>query len=157
MTDPFDPIPKRSRPVWDPRLEPLDGADEPGVELPLLGRVSAGQPAEAVEDAQTLRVPARLVHRRAAGRSFALRVRGRSMTDDEIRDGDIVVVEGRPTAENGETVVALIGGDEVTLKRFYRDLQGIRLQPANPEMEPLRPGPAQVQILGVVSGVVRGG
>ena len=157
MTEPLSPIPKRTRPLWDPRLEPLDAADEPGVELPLLGRVSAGQPAEAVEDAETLRVPARLVRRQAAGHSFALRVRGRSMTDDEIRDGDIVVVERRPTAENGETVVALIGGEDVTLKRFYRDPEGIRLQPANPEMEPLRPGPGEVEILGVVSGVVRAG
>jgi repressor LexA len=67
--------------------------------------------------------------------SYALRVRGHSMTDDQIQDGDIIIVEKRQTAENGETVVALIKGEQVTLKRFYVEPDGIRLQPANPEMD----------------------
>ncbi|MFB1488957.1 MULTISPECIES: LexA family protein [unclassified Thiocapsa] len=96
-------------------MEPLDPSEEPTVELPLLGLVSAGQPVLAVEARETLTVPARLVKRHAAARSFALYVRGDSMTDDGIDTGDLVVVEQRPTAENGETVVARIDGYRATL------------------------------------------
>jgi repressor LexA len=155
VDDLLQPIRRQVRPTWHPELEPLDPADEPAVELPLLGLVSAGQPVLAVEERETLMVPARLVKRHAAERSFALYVRGDSMTDDGIDTGDLVVVEQRPTAENGETVVARIDGYEVTLKRFYRESDGIRLQPSNPEMEPLRFEDDEVEILGVVSGVVR--
>ena len=87
--------------------------------------------------------------------SYALRVRGHSMTDDQIQDGDIIIVEQRQTAENGETVVALINGERVTLKRFYIEPDGIRLQPANPEMEPIYLGHDELEILGIVTGVVR--
>jgi repressor LexA len=148
-------LPKRTHPTWQPSLEPLDPTDELAVALPLLGLVSAGQPVVAVEAEETIQVPARLVRRHAAERSFALYVRGDSMTDDRIEDGDIVIVEQRPTAENGETVVARIDGYQVTLKRFYRERDGIRLQPANDALEPLRFGGGEVEILGVVSGVVR--
>jgi repressor LexA len=79
------------------------------------------------------------------------------MTDDGIDTGDLVVVEQRPTAENGETVVARIDGYRVTLKRLYRELDGIRLQPANDAMDPLVFEEGEVEILGVVSGVVRAG
>jgi repressor LexA len=144
-------------PTWYPELEPLDPAEELLVELPLLGLVSAGQPVLAVEAHETLTVPARLVRRHAAGRSFALYVRGDSMTDDQIDNGDLVVIEPRPTAENGETVVARIDGYQVTLKRFYREPEGIRLQPANDAMDPLVFAEGEVEILGVVSGVVRTG
>ncbi|NCA72966.1 MAG: peptidase, partial [Sphingobacteriia bacterium] len=122
-----------------------------------LGLVSAGQPVVAVEERETLMVPARLVKRHAADRSCALYVRGDSMTDDGIDTGDLVVVEQRPTAENGETVVARIDGYQVTLKRFYREPEGIRLQPANEAMDPLVFEEGEVEILGVVSGVVRAG
>ena len=91
-------LPKRSHPTWQPSLEPLDPADELALALPLLGLVSAGQPVVAVEDRETLVVPARLAKRHAAERSFALYVRGNSMTDDGIDTGDLVVVEQRPTA-----------------------------------------------------------
>jgi repressor LexA len=147
--------PKRTHPTWKPSLEPLDPSDELAVALPLLGLVSAGQPVVAVEAEETIQVPARLVRRHAAERSFALYVRGDSMTDDWIEDGDIVIVEQRPTAENGETVVARIDGYQVTLKRFYLEPDGIRLQPANDALEPLRFEDSEIEILGVVSGVVR--
>jgi repressor LexA len=87
--------------------------------------------------------------------SYALRVRGHSMIDDQIQDGDIIIVEKRQTAENGETVVALIKGEQVTLKRFYVEADGIRLQPANPEMESICLRHEEIEILGIVSGVVR--
>jgi repressor LexA len=80
-----------------------------------------------------------------------------ALTDDHIDNGDPVVIETRPTAENGETVVARSEGDQVTLKRFYRDSGGIRLQPANDAMDPLVFAEGEVAILGVVSGVVQSG
>jgi repressor LexA len=153
----FNALTKRAHPTWQPSLEPLDPEEEPAVALPLLGLVSAGQPVVASEAEETIQVPARLVRRHAAARTFALYVRGHSMTDDRIEDGDIVIVEQRPTAENGETVVARIDGYQVTLKRFYREADGIRLQPANEALEPLWFGADAVEILGVVSGVVRTG
>jgi repressor LexA len=152
MPQPVYPIPKRSRPTWDPSLEPLDLEDEPGVEIPLLGYVSAGRPQEIPEeDRETVRVPSHMVRKA----SYALRVRGHSMTDDQIQDGDIIVIEQRQTAENGETVVALINGSRVTLKRFYIERDGIRLQPANPEIEPIHLRHDEIEILGIVRGVVR--
>ena len=157
MDDVLQPIRRQLRPTWHPELEPFDPDEEPAVELPLLGLVSAGQPVVAVEESETLMVPARLVKRHATDRSFALYVRGDSMIDDGIDTGDLVVVEQRPTAENGETVVARIDGYQVTLKRFYREPEGIRLQPANDAMEPLVFEEGEVEILGVVSGVVRAG
>ncbi len=157
MDDMLQPVRRQVRPTWHPELEPLDPSEELTVELPLLGLVSAGQPVVAVEERETLTVPARLVKRHAADRSFALYVRGDSMTDDGIDTGDLVVVEQRPTAENGETVVARIDGYQVTLKRFYREPEGIRLQPANDAMDPLVFEEGEVEILGVVSGVVRAG
>ncbi len=84
-----------------------------------------------------------------------LRVKGDSMIDEQIRDGDFVVVEDRKTADNGEMVIALISGTDVTLKKFYRDNGRIRLQPANPAMQPLILDASQVQVQGVVVGVMR--
>ena len=98
-----------------------------------------------------VRIPSHMVRKA----SYALRVRGHSMTDDQIQDGDIIVVEQRQTAANGETVVALINGDKVTLKRFYVELEGVRLQPANPKMEPLFLRHEDIEILGIVTGVIR--
>ena len=77
------------------------------------------------------------------------------MTNDQIQDGDIILIEQRQTAESGETVVALINGERVTLKRFYIEAGGIRLQPANPDMEPIFLGHDESEILGIVTGVVR--
>ncbi len=144
-------MPKRTRLFWDPRLEPLGLEDEPGIEVPLLGYVSAGRPVETPEEQETIRVPSHMTRKA----SYALRVRGHSMIDDQIQDGDIIVIEQRQTAENGETVVALINGHQVTLKRFYVEAEGVRLQPANPEMAPLYLRHDEIEILGIVSGVVR--
>ena len=122
------------------------------VELPLLGTVAAGAPIEAVASSETIAVPEDIV---AARDTYALRVRGNSMIDEQIRDGDIVIVEDRKSADNGEMVIALLDGADVTLKKFYRDEGRIRLQPANPALRPLLVEPDQVQIQGVVVGVVR--
>jgi repressor LexA len=123
------------------------------VELPLLGFVAAGVPIEAVATSETIAVPENFVGRRD---TYVLRVRGDSMIDEQIRDGDFVVVEDRKTAENGEMVIALLGGTDVTLKKFYRDPGGkVRLQPANAAMRPMFVDPDQVQIQGVVVGVMR--
>ena len=122
------------------------------VDLPLLGRVAAGAPIEAVVSNETVAVPDDLVGKRD---TYALRVHGESMIDEQIRDGDIVIVEDRKTAENGETVIALLHGADVTLKKFYRDNGRIRLQPANDKIQPLVVDANQVRIQGVVVGVMR--
>jgi len=123
------------------------------VELPLLGFVAAGLPIEAIATAETISVPHDLVGRRE---TYVLRVRGDSMIDEQVRDGDYVIVEDRKTADNGEMVIALLRGTDVTLKKFYRDPSGrIRLQPANAAMQPIFADPDQVQVQGVVVGVMR--
>ena len=124
-------------------------------ELPLLGLVAAGQPIEAISDASdSLAVPDTLLPRR--GRSYVLRVQGRSMIDEQIRDGDYIVVHERDHADNGETVVALVGGESATVKKYFREPGGwIRLQPANAEMAPMRVNERDVLVRGVVLGVIR--
>ncbi len=135
-------------------VEPVD--DSGGREvvvLPLLGIVAAGAPIEAIEDHETLEVPPSLVPRR--GRSFVLRVQGESMIDEQIRDGDYVVVESRPEARNGETVVAVLRGEEATLKKFYKKGARVRLEPANARMQPIEVPAADVEIRGVVRALLR--
>ncbi|MFE8032837.1 LexA family protein [Thiohalocapsa marina] len=149
--------PKHQHPTWTPALEPLDLAIEPGIELPLLGYVTAGLPIETPEEQATITVPRHLLRERVVKNSYALRVRGHSMIDDQIQDGDIIIVERRETAANGESVVAMINGERVTLKRFYVEPDGIRLQPANPRMQPIYLRHEELQILGIVSGVIRQG
>jgi repressor LexA len=144
-------LPKHRYATWNPALEPLNLAYEPGFDIPLLGYVSAGQPVDLPEDRETVTVPRHMVRKN----SYALRVRGHSMIDDAIQDGDIIVIEQRETAENGESVVAMIDGERVTLKRFYIEADGIRLQPANPAMAPIYLRHEELQILGIVSGVIR--
>jgi repressor LexA len=122
------------------------------VELPLLGYVAAGIPIEAIASSETIAVPEDLVGRRD---TYVLRVKGNSMIDEQICDGDLVIVEDRKTAQNGETVVALLGGSDVTLKKLYRENGRIRLQPANPTMQPIFAEADQVQVQGVVVGVMR--
>src|SRR5262245_1968807 len=122
------------------------------VSIPLLGEVAAGQPLEMFTVEDSLDVPESLWHGRKV---FALRVRGQSMTDAGIRDGDYLIVEPRETADNGRTVVAEIDG-HVTVKKLFRSTGGqVRLQPANPEMLPLIVSGDQVRIRGVVVGVLR--
>jgi repressor LexA len=122
------------------------------VELPLLGYVAAGAPIEAVIGNETIEVPESLVGKRD---TYVLRVKGDSMIDEQIRDGDMVIVEDRRSANNGETVVALVGGTDVTLKKLYRENGHVRLQPANPAVQPIVLPADQVQIQGVVIGVMR--
>ena len=122
------------------------------LDLPLLGYVAAGAPIEAVVSNETVTVPEDLVGTRD---TYALRVRGNSMIDEQIRDGDVVVVEDRQTARNGEMVIALLEGAEVTLKKFYRENGHIRLQPANDAVAPIIVRADMVQVQGVVVGVMR--
>jgi repressor LexA len=122
------------------------------IDLPLLGYVAAGLPIEAIATSETIAVPEDLVGRRD---TYVLRVKGNSMIDEQICDGDLVIVEDRKTAQNGEMVVALLGGSDVTLKKLYRENGRIRLQPANPAMQPIFADPDQVQVQGVVVGVMR--
>jgi repressor LexA len=119
--------------------------------LPVIGEIAAGQPIEAyAEGAETLEVPRSL---QARDDSYVLRVRGKSMIDALIDDGDYVVVQPQATARDGDIVVALLEDNGVTLKRFYREKDRIRLQPANAEMEPIYA--SEVQIQGKVVGVIR--
>ncbi len=121
-------------------------------ELPLVGRIAAGKPLEAVEDRETISLSdfTRSKH------VFVLKVKGESMRDDHILDGDYIVVEPSQVANNGEIVVALVGGEEATLKRFYRESAGkVRLQPANAEMDPIVVSAGEVKIQGRVLGVLR--
>ena len=136
-------------------VEPVkeNAAPESVVALPLLGTVAAGAPIEAIEVQETIDVPRQLIPRR--GECFVLQVRGDSMIEDQICDGDFVVVESRPEARDGETVVALVGGDEATLKRFYREGRRVRLQPANHTMKPIEVPASQVEVRGVVRGLLR--
>jgi repressor LexA len=123
-------------------------------ELPLFGLVAAGQPIEAISGNETIAVPDELIPRR--GRSYVLKVRGDSMIDEHIKDGDYVVVQERNQADSGQTVVALVHGDGATVKRFYREPGGwIRLQPANASMQPLRVNERDIIVQGVVVGVIR--
>jgi repressor LexA len=119
--------------------------------LPVMGEIAAGQPIEAYEDpAETLAVPASMDARED---SYVLRVRGKSMIDALIDDGDFVIVQPQATARDGDIVVALLEDNGVTLKRFFREADRIRLQPANAEMEPIYA--TEVQIQGKVVGVIR--
>ncbi|MEE8581053.1 MAG: transcriptional repressor LexA [Myxococcota bacterium] len=135
-------------------VEPVH-TDQPTdlVRLPLLGTVAAGAPIEPIEENENIAVPQEM--RSSRGDCFVLRVRGDSMIEDQIRDGDLVVVESRQEARNGETVVALVGGSEATLKRFYRQGETVRLVPANSSMQPIEVSAAEVQIRGVVRGLLR--
>lgn len=120
--------------------------------LPLLGRIAAGRPLEAVENPETISLSD------FAGKKevFVLQVRGDSMIDDHILDGDYILVERSAIANNGDVVVALIDGAEATLKRFYHEVDGrVRLQPANTTMQPILLDPDSVQVQGRLIGVLR--
>jgi repressor LexA len=144
-------LPKNRRPVWSPVLETADEELTTLIEIPLLGKITAGKPIERIESDESIKVPAHMVRKD----TYALRVSGHSMIDDNIQDGDIVIIERRLSAENGQSVVALINNEQVTLKKFYIEADGIRLQPANPDMEPILLKNDEVEVLGVVTGVIR--
>ncbi|MEI6738854.1 MAG: transcriptional repressor LexA [Gemmatimonadaceae bacterium] len=123
-------------------------------ELPLLGTVAAGAPIEALSSGETMAVPDGFL--RKNGSHYVLRVRGESMIDEQIQDGDFVVVNDRQAADNGEMVIALLDGAAATVKRYYRERDGrIRLQPANETMSPLFVHEDDVRIQGIVVGVLR--
>jgi repressor LexA len=123
------------------------------VELPLLGRVAAGTPIEAIESKETIFVPEDMVGRRE---TYVLQVKGDSMIDEQIRDGDYVIVENRKTARDGEMVIALLDGENTTLKKLYREGGGkVRLQPANARMKPIFVDQDDLRVQGVVIGVLR--
>jgi repressor LexA len=120
------------------------------IRLPLVGEIAAGQPMEAYQDPEPMDVPRSL---QAREDSYVLRVRGKSMVDALIDDGDFVIVQPQATAQDGDIVVALLEDNGVTLKRFYREDGRIRLQPANAELEPIYATDLQIQ--GKVVGVIR--
>lgn len=124
--------------------------DESPGRLPLVGQIAAGAPIEAVEDRQDLDLEEMFASRDG---TFALRVKGQSMIEDHIQDGDYVICERRTQADNGEIVVALLNQGEATLKRIYREKNRVRLQPANSEFRPIYVD--HVEIQGVVVGVIR--
>lgn len=144
-------LPKNKRSVWTPELEVIDSEGEPLVNIPLMGFITAGLPIERIEQNERIAVPQNMVSRN----TYALKVRGHSMIDDNIQDGDVVIIEKTESAADGQSVVCLINNEQVTLKKFYIEKDGIRLQPANPEMAPIFLKNEEVQILGVVFGVVR--
>jgi len=140
---------------WNQRRS-LDVAEEaasaPALEVPLLGRIAAGSPIEVLPGDDRPHVPESLTRK---GENFVLLVSGDSMIDEGIRDGDWVVVHRRTRAENGEMVAALVGG-EATLKRLYREAEGIvRLQPSNERLAPIRAREEDVQVQGIVVGLMR--
>ena len=123
------------------------------VELPLLGRVAAGSPIEAITASETIFVPEDMVGRRD---TYVLQVKGDSMIDEQIRDGDFVIVENRRTARDGEMVIALLDGESATLKKLYREGGGmVRLQPANARLKPIYVDQDRLRVQGVVIGVLR--
>ncbi len=129
--------------------EPSSGAGV--IELPLFGYIAAGPPLDVEISNETITVPERLTSR---GENYVLKVRGDSMIDDGIMDGDYVIIARRQRAENGEMVVANVSG-EVTLKRFYHEGERVRLQPANSMMHPIYASARDVAVQGVVVGLMR--
>lgn len=151
---------KHTNAVSNPKTKAslVDGPRAEALSLPLLGRVAAGQPIEALDHDEFLDVPASLV--RNSSKSFALRVEGQSMIEDGIFDGDIILVQEQLTARNGEIVVADVD-NEATVKRFYlhnsKDFAQpqVELRPANSELEPMWFHPKEVKIRGIVVGLIR--
>lgn len=141
----IDVLPARGLLRKQPRAMPPEFA------LPLLGRIAAGQPIEAVQQGETIS----LGDITRSKDVFVLQVKGQSMKDEHIVDGDYVLVEKANTARDGEIVVALVDGSDATLKRLYREGAKIRLQPSNSEMDPIIVAAKAVQVQGRVIGVLR--
>ena len=132
-------------------IEVISPVETRRFEFPLLGRVAAGKPIEAVEDVDVIEVPPSMI---GQGDHFVLRVKGGSMKEDGILDGDFIVVRKQPTAENGETVVALIN-NEATVKKYYRRRNYVELRPAHTDMEPIIVRKGDLRIEGRVVGIIR--
>ena len=144
----------RSLRVIRPNIPARNTREMQFAELPLAGYVAAGQPIEAVEQGgEYVTVPAALLSRSTG--NYVLKVRGDSMIEECIADGDYVIMEPRESAENGEMVVALINGQEATLKRIYREAGRVRLQPSNAAMDPIFISDQDVRVQGIVVGIWR--
>lgn len=126
-------------PQWDNRT----------FSVPLLGTIAAGEPIEAIRTSETIDIPANM----RAPKVFALKVRGDSMVEDGIYDGDYVIIEPTTNPKNGDIVVSLVDNENVTLKRFFKEKDHIRLQPANSKYKPIRVN--KVTIQGKVRGIIR--
>ena len=134
-------------------IEVLPTQEKPEArDVPLAGLIAAGEPIEAVRGNELVAVPEDMIGRRDV---YVLKVRGESMVDEQVRDGDYVIVENRTDPKNGEMVVALLNGENATLKKFYREKSQIRLQPAHPTMKPIFVQDDELAIQGVVVGVMR--
>ena len=132
-------------------IEVISPVEARRFEFPLLGRVAAGKPIEAVEDVDVIEVPPSMI---GQGDHFVLQVKGDSMKEDGILDGDLIVVRRQPTAENGETVVALIN-NEATVKKYYKRENYVELRPAHTGMEPIIVKQGNFRIDGRIVGVMR--
>jgi len=143
------------RRVWNQNrsIELVREDDGRALDLPLVGTIAAGYPLEAVPTTETVTVPADMVAGR--GRTFVLKIQGESMIDEQIREGDYVIIEERQVARDGETVVALVDGTDATLKRLYREGPTVRLQPSHPTMPPIVLAADRVTVQGVVVGLIR--
>lgn len=139
--------------LWQEAMYPEPGQDEqsPQPVVPLLGWVTAGQPMDICESQEKVAIPPKLVKKN----TYALKVRGDSMIEANIHDGDIIIIEQRQSVENGETCVVMINNQYVTLKRLYIDRSGVRLDPANSDMAPIYLRNEDVQVLGIVMGLKR--
>lgn len=144
-------IPRRNQKMQLQAADPIEMIDVDFVSIPLLGWTSAGEPIQMEMDYDTVSVPVSMVKKE----TFALRVKGSSMIEENIQDGDIVIIERRSSAENGESVVVRINNEEVTMKKLYIEKEGVRLQPANADMEPIILKNADIEILGIVTGILR--
>jgi repressor LexA len=143
---------RRGLAVQAPRMTSPVKESNPSITLPLLGRVAAGQPIEAIERPDPIEIPPSLLKR---GEHFVLQVAGNSMTEDGVLDGDFVVIKKQRTAERGQMIVALVD-NAATLKRFYPKKDSIELHPAHPWFQPIIVQPHQsFQIEGIVTGVIR--
>lgn len=123
------------------------------VRIPLLGTIAAGEPIEAIQEKEMIAIPQSKVPN--GGDIYALRVSGNSMIEENINDGDVVVIRNQPTAENGQKIVALIDNNGATLKKYYREKGQIRLQPANSNLQPKFIHPSQLTIQGLVIDVIK--
>jgi len=147
---PAAPAPVAARPAPKPLAMPEAANDV--IELPLHGRIAAGVPIEALETTATLPVPAALL---GPGEHYALEVSGDSMIEAGILDGDYALIRRTDSARDGEIVVALVKGEEATLKYLFRDKGGVRLDPANAAYDAQFYGPGEVQVQGKLAGLLR--
>ncbi|SFR50281.1 LexA family transcriptional regulator [Thiomicrospira sp. ALE5] len=144
-------IPKRQQKLAFDGNAAFELMDEEWIDIPLVGWTYAGEPRQMELDYDSVSVPKSLVKKE----TFALRVKGDSMIDEDICDGDIVIIERCNSAENGESVVVRINQEEITMKKLFIEADGVRLQPANTEMKAIFLKNQDIEILGIVRGILR--